>query len=85
MGDFNGKSVIVTGGAKGIGRGISLAFAEAGGNVLCADVDAVAGEEITGLAAALAGQQRASRSWQPLRLWPQEAAAPGSGEPSKAG
>ncbi len=56
MGDFNGKSVIVTGGAKGIGRGISLAFAEAGGNVLCADVDAVAGEEITGLAAALAGR-----------------------------
>jgi NAD(P)-dependent dehydrogenase (short-subunit alcohol dehydrogenase family) len=32
--DFNGKSVIVTGGGKGIGRGISESFLEAGADVL---------------------------------------------------
>lgn len=47
MGDFSGKTVIVTGGAKGIGRGISLAFAEAGANVVCADIDVAAGAEVT--------------------------------------
>jgi NAD(P)-dependent dehydrogenase (short-subunit alcohol dehydrogenase family) len=55
MGDFSGKSVIVTGGAKGIGRAISLSFARAGANVACADVDEAAGREITQLADALAG------------------------------
>ena len=47
MGDYSGKTVIVTGGAKGIGRGISLAFAEAGANVVCADIDVAAGAEVT--------------------------------------
>ena len=56
MEDFDGKSVIVTGGAKGIGRGISLAFAAAGARVLCADVDTAAGEAIVGEAADMAGQ-----------------------------
>ena len=56
MGDFDGKSVIVTGGAKGIGRGISLAFAGEGARVLCADVDTEAGSAITAAAAELAGQ-----------------------------
>jgi NAD(P)-dependent dehydrogenase (short-subunit alcohol dehydrogenase family) len=43
MGAFEGKSVIVTGGAKGIGRAISLSFAREGAGVICADVDTAAG------------------------------------------
>ena len=30
MNDFSGKTVIVTGGAKGIGEGVTRAFAQAG-------------------------------------------------------
>lgn len=36
MFSLDGKSVVVTGGGKGIGRGISLAMAEAGANVVIA-------------------------------------------------
>ncbi|MEM7034646.1 MAG: SDR family NAD(P)-dependent oxidoreductase, partial [Chloroflexota bacterium] len=43
MSEFENKVVIVTGGAKGIGRGICEAFAKDGANVMCADVDAEAG------------------------------------------
>ena len=50
MGEFNGKSVIVTGGALGIGGGVSKAFAEAGANVTIMDIDDDAGNK---LAAAL--------------------------------
>lgn len=38
------QRVIVTGGSKGLGRGISLAFAKSGASVVIADVDADAGE-----------------------------------------
>ncbi|MBX3000404.1 MAG: glucose 1-dehydrogenase [Caldilineaceae bacterium] len=55
MADFEGKVVIVTGGAKGIGRAISLAFAREGANVLCADMDAQAGQQIERDSAGLAG------------------------------
>lgn len=46
MSSHQGKSVIVTGGAKGIGRAVCLAFSKAGANVLCADVDDHAGREV---------------------------------------
>ncbi|MBD06863.1 MAG: hypothetical protein CME24_21255 [Gemmatimonadetes bacterium] len=46
MSRFDGRSVIVTGGAKGIGGAICKAFAEEGARVVCADVDTVAGEAL---------------------------------------
>ena len=54
--NFQNKVVIVTGGAKGIGRAISLSFARAGANVLCADVDVKAGEQLAEEGKNLAGQ-----------------------------
>lgn len=46
MSRFEGRSVIVTGGAKGIGAAICTAFAEEGARVTCADVDVAAGEAL---------------------------------------
>ncbi len=42
--DLGGKNAVVTGGAMGIGFGISKRLAEAGANVLIADVNAAAAE-----------------------------------------
>jgi NAD(P)-dependent dehydrogenase (short-subunit alcohol dehydrogenase family) len=41
--DFTNKVVIVTGGANGIGRGVTTAYAEKGAKVVVADIDLKAG------------------------------------------
>ncbi len=55
MQTFKDKVVIVTGGAKGIGRASCLAFAREGAAVVCADVDAAAGEQVAQDTAEMAG------------------------------
>jgi len=45
-----GKTVIVTGGASNVGRGIVLAFAGEGSNIVLADIDKVQGEKTAELA-----------------------------------
>ena len=41
---LDGKCVLVTGGAKGIGAAICEVFVEAGASVIVADLDAIAGK-----------------------------------------
>ncbi|WP_054033049.1 SDR family NAD(P)-dependent oxidoreductase [Desulfatitalea tepidiphila] len=36
---FNGKSIVITGGAGGLGRAFALGFAQEGGNILIADIN----------------------------------------------
>lgn len=55
MGDFSGKTVIVTGGAKGIGEAVTRAFAQAGASVFCADTDTAAGARMEAESAEAAG------------------------------
>src|SRR5437016_13256815 len=44
--EFVNKVVIVTGGAKGLGRAFSLEFSRRGADVICADIDPAAGQEL---------------------------------------
>jgi 3-oxoacyl-[acyl-carrier protein] reductase len=49
MTEFSGKTVILTGVGKGIGRGAALRFASEGANILAADMDAGLLDETVGL------------------------------------
>ena len=58
MAEFKDKVVIVTGGAKGIGRAICLVFAREGARVACVDIDAEAGKRVVDDGSLLAGEIR---------------------------
>lgn len=53
---LTGKSTIITGGSGGIGRGLVLAFAEEGANVVVATRDAAKGQEVADAAKDLPGE-----------------------------
>lgn len=46
--EFNGKVIVVTGGAKGIGRSCVELFAARGGEVVFSDIDTASGEALAG-------------------------------------
>jgi NAD(P)-dependent dehydrogenase (short-subunit alcohol dehydrogenase family) len=48
MGAFTGKTIVVTGGAGGLGKAIAAAFLAAHGQVVIADSDRLAGETVAG-------------------------------------
>ena len=50
MNELAGRVAIITGGASGMGRATSLLFAQAGANVVVADLNAAGGEEVAELA-----------------------------------
>jgi NAD(P)-dependent dehydrogenase (short-subunit alcohol dehydrogenase family) len=62
---FEGKTVIVTGGAQGIGMAISMAFADAGARVIVADCDEEAGAEFL---------KRSVDRGRPVELFPADVA-----------
>jgi NAD(P)-dependent dehydrogenase (short-subunit alcohol dehydrogenase family) len=61
MQDLEGRNAVVIGGGSGIGRGIALALADAGANVLVADLERAGAE---GVAAELAARRVRGRAEQ---------------------
>jgi 3-oxoacyl-[acyl-carrier protein] reductase len=57
--DFSGHTIVITGGARGIGRAIALCFAAHGGKIVIADLDARGAEEATAEIVAVGGQSAA--------------------------
>ena len=52
---MEGKRVLITGGAGGIGRATALTFARCGAEVWLADIDRAGGEEVAAMIAAEGG------------------------------
>lgn len=61
-GRLGGKTALVSGAAGGIGRAISVAFAEAGAAVACCDIDRAGAEETARLVETKGGRAVAHRS-----------------------
>ena len=62
MSRFDGKSILVTGGASGIGRAAALAFAAEGGQVLVADQNGTGAEATLAAIRAAGGQAEAMQA-----------------------
>ena len=45
--ELKGKNAVVTGSARGIGRGIAIKLAEAGANIACVDLGNPSDKELT--------------------------------------
>jgi NAD(P)-dependent dehydrogenase (short-subunit alcohol dehydrogenase family) len=54
--EYSGRTVLVTGGASGIGKAIAFAFAEEGANVVIHDRDIAAAEEVAAVLRAMGRQ-----------------------------
>ena len=57
--DLNGKRVVITGAAGGIGRAFALAFAGEGARVLVADIDVAGARDTTAMLAAMNSESHA--------------------------
>lgn len=75
--DFTGKTVLVTGGASGIGRASALAFGQAGASVAVADLSPEAGEAVASAIRADGG----SAAFFPIDVADEEAVIPVEARP----
>ena len=66
--ELQGKTAVVTGAARGIGRGIALALAENGMNVVLSDLAAASAKDAEELRALQVIERRKHRCRPPIRL-----------------